>query len=304
MYSERSRPTHPNDAFAVDSHVHTWELSVRPQPWIDHALMPALARDHPVHELAGELRRTGVSAAILVQVLNDPAETVDYLEAAAGSDVIAGVVGWADLLDPALSAQLDQMANHPSGGALVGVRHQALAEPDPAGWLRCASDGGGIRTLGERGLALDLIFRPEHLAVVAEVVRANPGTAFVLDHAGKAPIATGWASEEAQRWAGLVRDLARCGNLTCKVSGLTTMADLAHWTAADLAPFVDHLLACFGAGRLMYGSDWPVSLRAGEYQKTLGAVVDLISTLSGDERAAILGRTATRVYAIDRVNAP
>jgi L-fuconolactonase len=259
--------------------------------------MPELARDRSVAELGQELARSDVRAAILVQVLNDPAETDEYLWLAASRPIV-GVVGWADLLDPGLPARLDQLSDHPSRSPLLGIRHQALAEPDPVAWLQRASAGAGFRELGDRGLVFDLMFRPEHLVAVGEVVRMHPGTSFVLDHAGKAPIERGWESSEAQRWADLVRDLSRHDNLSCKLSGLTTMADLRHWQVADLSPFVDHLLACFGADRLVFGSDWPVSLRAGSYGETLHAGRTLIARLSADERAGILGRNASRIYAV------
>jgi L-fuconolactonase len=98
-----------------------------------------------------------------------------------------------------------------------------------------------------------------------------------------------------------VRDLALHDNLTCKLSGLTTMADLERWQVLDLVPFVDHLLACFGAERLLFGSDWPVSLRAGTYEQTLRAVEALVGALPPAEQAAVLGRNAQRVYAIGEV---
>jgi L-fuconolactonase len=261
--------------------------------------MPELARDHTVAELGEELARNDVRAAILVQVLNDPVETDEYLWLAT-SRAIVGVVGWADLLDPGLPARLDHMSEHPSRSPLVGIRHQALAEPDPVAWLWRASAGAGFRELGDRGLVFDLMFRPEHLRAVGEVVGTHAGTSFVLDHAGKPPIDRGWESSEAQRWAGLVRDLARHDNLNCKLSGLTTMADLRHWRVADLGPFVDHLLSCFGADRLVFGSDWPVSLRAGSYAETFNAARTLIARLSADEQAGILGCNARRIYAIVR----
>lgn len=285
------------EPFVVDAHTHVWELDRRPQSWIEPATMSVLARDHPVDELSHELADADVGAAVLVQVLNDTDETEDYLWAAAGSPAIVGVVGWADLLDPGFAHQLDALAAHPSGTALVGIRHQALAEPDPAGWLRRASSGNALRELGERGLVFDLMFRPEHLDVVAETASRHLGTAFVLDHAGKPPIADGWCSTTAQEWASRTRVLARHENLFCKLSGLTTMADVQQWTVADLAPYVEHLLATFGAQRLIFGSDWPVSLRAGSYRQTLSAVRELVVGLTPSEQAAILGANARRVYA-------
>ena len=33
-----------------------------------------------------------------------------------------------------------------------------------------------------------------------------------------------------------------------------------HWTETDLKPYIDHVLACFGFDRVMFGGDWPVVL--------------------------------------------
>lgn len=280
----------------IDAHVHVWELARRPQPWIDPVAMSVLHRDHVVEELTSQLQQSRVEGAILVQVLNDADETDDYLRIAARSDLI-GVVGWVDLLARDVAPRLDALLDHPSGASLLGVRHQALAEQDPGNWFLRVGDRGSLRELGRRQLPFDLMFRPEHLATVYDVVRAQEGTTFVLDHGGKPPVLSGWTSDASQAWAARVADLSRLPHVTCKLSGLTTMADLTAWTVRDLSPYVDHLVSCFGPDRLMFGSDWPVSLRAGDYARTVDAARALVSGLAPDEQAAILGGTAQRVYA-------
>ena len=132
----------------------------------------------------------------------------------------------------------------------------------------------------------------------SEVIKAaqHPDVRFVLDHAGKPPVAAGWGSAEAREWAGLVSALASLPQLVVKLSGLTTMADLERWTVADLAPWVDHLLEAVGPERLMFGSDWPVSRRAGDYPRTIGAVRELLARLSPGEQDHVLRGTAERVY--------
>ncbi len=84
-----------------------------------------------------------MAGSVLVQVINDPGETDDFLWAGRSPHVDA-VVGWVDLLDPALADRLDALQSHPSGTPLAGVRHQSLAEADPAGWLEAA----GVRPAG------------------------------------------------------------------------------------------------------------------------------------------------------------
>jgi L-fuconolactonase len=281
----------------IDGHVHVWRLDRRPQPWIDPVTMAVLHQDRPMAELVPELDAAGVSGAVLVQVLNQADETDDYLREGAHPRIL-GVIGWTDLRAPVLGAELDRLTGHPSGARLVGIRHQALAEPDPAGWLRGTSESGGFDVLGHRGLVCDLMLGAAHLPAVAEVVGRHAGTRFVLDHAGKPPIATGWSSEASRKWAADIADVARRENVVCKLSGLTTVADVRHWRPADLAPYVDHLLEHFGPHRMLWGSDWPVSLRGGSYRRTAEAVRGLLEALAPDERANVLGGVAERVYGV------
>ncbi len=98
--------------------------------------------------------------------------------------------------------------------------------------------------------------------------------------------------------------LAGLEHVLVKLSGLTTMADLEHWSTADLAPWVDHLLACFGADRVLFGSDWPVSRRAGDYARTIATARELVAALSPDERAAVLAGTARAAYRLPERSDP
>jgi L-fuconolactonase len=48
----------------------------------------------------------------------------------------------------------------------------------------------------------------------------------------------------------------------------------------------------------MFGSDWPVCLLAAPYARVRGVVAHYAGTLSGDERYALFGGTATRFYGL------
>jgi L-fuconolactonase len=281
----------------VDAHVHVWDLGTRPQPWIDPRTMGVLDRTYQPDDLRTVMLSNGVSTSVLVQVLNDAEESDDLMWAGAGRP-FAGVVPWLDLLAQDLEHQLGSLLNHASGAQVVGIRHQALAERDPARWLMKAAEGRGFGLLGRHGLAFDLMLAPAHLAAAEQVVAAHAGTTFVLDHAGKPPVTTGWSSTGSQRWAAAVGKLGRLPNVVCKLSGLTTLAGRPGWGRADLQPYVDHLLGCFGADRVMFGSDWPVSLRAGSYSRTVETAHALVGALSAGEQEAVLSRTARRVYGL------
>jgi L-fuconolactonase len=96
---------------------------------------------------------------------------------------------------------------------------------------------------------------------------------------------------------------AACPNVVAKVSGLDTAAGSPDWTPDALRPAFDTALDLFGAGRLMYGGDWPVSRLGGGYARQHAAFDALTAPLSADERAAIRAGTATRVYGLARPTA-
>jgi L-fuconolactonase len=59
---------------------------------------------------------------------------------------------------------------------------------------------------------------------------------------------------------------------------------------------VADLLACFGPRRLLWGSDWPVLDLAADYGRWLAACEALLDHLDNDERAAVFGLNACRIY--------
>jgi L-fuconolactonase len=81
-----------------------------------------------------------------------------------------------------------------------------------------------------------------------------------------------------------------------KVSGLNTAADPAHWSAADLKPYIDFTFDCFGADRMMFGSDWPVCILAGDYNKVWVETNKALAGRTQKEIDAVLGGTAMTVY--------
>jgi L-fuconolactonase len=266
--------------------VHVWDLAVRDQPWI--APGSPIRATFSVADLRAALRGTGVTQVVLVQVINDAAETADFLSAAQQEDIVAGVIGWADLAAPGIAEELAGLA---AVGRLVGVRHQALAEAEPAEWLRSPQARRGLAAMERASLPFDLLLRPAHLRAAVDVVRAHPSLLFVLNHLGKPAIATG----RLEPWLSGIRALAAEPNVFCKLSGVQTVAT-RDWSYPDLAPFLEAALHAFGAERIIFGSDWPVSTQAASYRQVLDVATQACAALSPDERCAVLAGNARRVY--------
>jgi len=136
---------------------------------------------------------------------------------------------------------------------------------------------------------------PRHLARLLRLVDDHPDLQFVLDHCAKPRLAGG----DLAAWKQDIAEIARRPNVVCKLSGLVTEA-ATDWQVADLRQAVDHVRACFGSNRLLWGSDWPVVNLAGGYAKWLAAAEALLTDLSEDERAGVFGDNAARVYLSNR----
>jgi L-fuconolactonase len=279
----------------VDAHHHLWDLGVRDQDWITGAALAPLRRDFLLGDYQVMAGQNGVAASVVVQTVTVPGETPDLLALAAASDLIAGVVGWADLTAPGLADRIAELTALPGGDKLVGLRHQVQSEPDPR-WLTRADVLRGLAAVASAGLVYDLVVTAGQLPAAAQAAAAVPGLLFVLDHLGKPAITSG----STQPWDRDLRRLAALPNTACKLSGLVTEADWTGWQVADLRPYADTALDAFGPDRVMFGSDWPVCTLAASYGEVLQAARDLTGHLTAAEREAIFAGTATRVYRLGR----
>jgi L-fuconolactonase len=275
----------------VDAHHHLWRLADRPQAWLDGPEMAGIRRDFTLTDLTAVTPAGRIDRTILVQVLPDLDETAGFLALVAGSDLVAGVVGWTDLTAGSVAEVLAGLRASPGGDKLVAIRHLVQAEPDPA-WLNRTDVRRGLRAVAEAGLAYDLLTVPHQLPAAIDTVRALPELTFVVDHLSKPPIASG----ELEPWASRVRELAAEPNVHCKLSGMVTEADRSGWQLDDLRPYAETVIDAFGPRRVMFGSDWPVCLLAASYSEVCEAAEKLTADLSADERAEIFGGTAIRAY--------
>ena len=272
---------------SIDAHQHFWRYSAAEYGWIDDS-MAALRRDFLPADAGREMAIAGVGACVAVQARQSLEETRWLLSLAEDNPRIAGVVGWFDLQSPDVWAQLDRFAAHPK---LVGVRHIVQGEADDRFLVRPAFRRG-IAQLEAFGLPYDVLIYPRHLPVASEFVSQFERQRFVLDHLGKPDIRGG----ERRSWERDLRRLAAHPNVYAKLSGLVTEADWERWTPEQIRPYLDVAFDCFGAERLMIGSDWPVCTVAADYARTMAVVTDYVSALGNAERDAVLGGNAKRFW--------
>jgi L-fuconolactonase len=272
----------------IDAHQHFWTYEPREYEWIDES-MDVLRRDFLPADLEPELKRTGFDGCIAVQARQTLEETRWLLELAEQFPFVQGVVGWVDLRSPELRALLESFEGNRK---LAGVRHMVQSEADDRFLLR-PDFLRGIAMLEEFGLTYDILIYTKHLGVAAEFVSKFPRQRFVLDHLAKPPIKSGALSE----WAKGIREPAKFPNLYCKLSGLVTEADWKTWKSQQITQCLDVAFECFGADRLMIGSDWPVCTLAAPYARVMGIVTEYVQErCTAQEREAVLGGNAAKFW--------
>jgi L-fuconolactonase len=97
-------------------------------------------------------------------------------------------------------------------------------------------------------------------------------------------------------WKEDLKELAAFKNVYCKLSGLVTEADNHNWKQQDFIPYLDIVTECFGTERIMFGSDWPVSLVAASYDSVLAIIQTYFESFSDTEKAKIMGLNAINFY--------
>ena len=275
----------------VDSHVHFWDPARLPLPWLEG--LPELNRRFLPEDFAAAAGDLEVAAMVFLECDVAPGRHREELAFVAGLAAeeprIAAFVPHAPLeRGAAVEAELAALAADPR---VRGVRRLLQQERDPAFCLRPAFLEG-VRLLPRFDLHFEITVYHHQMESVVRLVEACPEVRFVLDHGGKPGIAAGLF----EPWASHVRRLAGLPNIVCKLSGLVTEADHHRWREEEIRPYIDHLLTCFGADRVMFGGDWPVVTLAASYRRWVEIVDRALAGADAGDRRRIWQDNARRVY--------
>lgn len=273
----------------LDSHQHFWKAERGDYGWLTPEI-GAIYRDFMPEDLERELRRAGATATILVQAAETEAETDFLLDIAAGTEFVAGVVGWLDLEAEDFVARLSRFRTNPK---FVGVRPMLQSLSDDA-YITRPKVLRSLQAIADLGLAFDILTFTKHLPYVINALQQVPNLKAVVDHISKPEIAKGTLDP----WRGHIAEIAAFPNVYCKISGMVTEAG-KDWALNDFRPYVDHVAHCFGSGRLMFGSDWPVCLLSASYSEVANLARTLLSAHFGPQELKMIFETnARRFYGV------
>ncbi len=234
---------------------------------------------------------------------------------------IAGIVAFADLRLPL--DQLDQVLDaheQASQGLFRGIRHSGAFEDDnsflfikprqPKDLYLDPNFRRGLAHLGKRGLSYDTWHYHHQNKAFLDLVTAVPETTIILDHFGT-PLGVGPYADQRQQifigWKEDIRAIAECPNVFAKLGGLAMPDNGFGWNLRDVPPSSDefisaqqdyyhHTLACFGADRCMFESNFPVDKWSLSYHVVWNGFKKLSANYSEHEKSRLFYQTAAQVY--------
>ncbi len=142
------------------------------------------------------------------------------------------------------------------------------------------------RTATDLGLAVQLHFEPRYAPGFEPLIREFPQTTVIIDHLGRPMQGTTEEHDAVVRWS-------RFPNTIMKVSSLPDQNKYPH---RDVVPVIRKLTDAFGAERMIYGGGFGATATPDSYRAYRQRVEDLLSHLSADERAKILGENAASMF--------
>jgi len=293
--SAASRPQNDTKQLPiVDTHLHLWDLQRFSLPWI--AKGSPLARSFVMKDYRAAIADLNVVKAVYMEVDVDPkqqqaeADYVIEICRARNTPMVAAVISGR----PAADNFAKYITRFKGSPYIKGLRQVLHTPATPAGTCLGGAFVKGIQLLGELGLTFDLCMRPAELPDAVKLIQACPGTRFILDHCGNAPVQT----KDRSQWQRDIASVAKCKNVVCKVSGIVASARPKKWTANDLAPIVNHTLDVFGSERVMFAGDWPVCTLTATFRQWVEALKQIVRQRREAEQRALFHDNAVRFYGL------
>jgi L-fuconolactonase len=270
----------------VDTHTHFYDPT-RPQgvPWPgknDKRLYRPVLPD----EYKRLAKPFGVVGTIVVEASPWVEDNQWLLDLAAKEPFLVGVIGRLDPKADDFEKNLRRFASNPLYRG-IRISHNELT----AGLKGNLVERGKLMI--DLNLTLDVNGGPDMPADVARLAAALPKLRIVINHAANLRID---GKEPPAKWREGMEAAAKHPNVFCKVSALVeqTGNKQAPRDVDYYRPVLDTLWKNFGADRLIFGSNWPVSENGAPFATVVGIVQDYF-TAKGERAAAkfFLGNSQT-----------
>ena len=228
------------------------------------------------------LHAAGIARGVIVQPVGLYGYDNRYVVEAVGDH--PGQLSAVVAVDPSAPDAAATIAGLAASAAVVGVRLFAVGGSDA--WVTTDRAAAAFDAARVGGLTVVLTVFGRHLGPLRSVIDAFADVPVALDHCAFPALAGATVADGDP-----LLDLAGVANLFLKVSSHLLLDAERGGDPADL---VDQLAGCFGADRLMWGSDYPQTV------DDYGALVDIADQacrrLGGAEQAGFMGGNAAALF--------
>jgi len=263
----------PKGIAIVDTHTHFYDPQRKegvPWPGKDDAL---LYRPVLPEEFVKLTRPLGVAGTVVVEASPWVEDNQWLLDLAKDNTSILGVIG-------NLKPGGEDFANHLkrfAGNELFrGIRINVGDVKKGLSELQFVKD---LRLFSDRELTLDVNGGPDTPAEVAKLANEVRDLTICINHCGNVRID---GKAPPAEWLAGMKSAAGHKNVFCKVSALVEGTGNRNGDAPReidfYEPVLNALWKIWGEDRLIYGSNWPVSVRSGSYETVLGIMRDYFAS--------------------------
>jgi predicted TIM-barrel fold metal-dependent hydrolase len=266
----------------IDPHVHVWKKDPR-YPWAKETANPP-GEDRTPEMLLELMRANGVERTVIIQVIHyrwDNSYLADVLKQY--PKIFHGVAR-VNPEDPGAPDHLSRLVKE-QGFRGVRISPSVNAQGD---WIKGPLMAPLWKRCEELKVPMTVLAPVARMPDVLPLVEKFPDLNVVIDHMADCPAGD---FEKLK----LLTALARFPKVFVKISHTWSLSK-QEFPWADTHENVKRLHEAFGPQRLMWGTDWPVSLRHATYEQTLRVVRDEMKFLNADDKSWMLSKTIERVW--------
>jgi len=272
----------------VDAHCHIWKR------WPYEPRVPDPGRG-AVKNLLWEMDQAGVDRAVLICAAIGGNDDNNLYASEAASRSGGRLTAFVDVDSRWLASHqthgaAERLSRLVERFAPSGLTHYMHEDAD-ASWLNSPDGLDFLREAQTRRLLLSLACGPAQIAEIAKAAARVPDLPILLHHMLRLRAGDEEALGKALAGAALP-------NLHVKLSGFGYGVEHGwDFPIAAMRPIVEALYTGFGAQRLLWGSDWPVSTRYLTYRQTLEILRSHCPFILEPELRLILGGNMERLLA-------
>jgi predicted TIM-barrel fold metal-dependent hydrolase len=269
----------------IDSHLHVWQSDSPQYPWHPLAhVRPDYA--WPVERTLEFMNLHKIFGGVLIQVSLYGFDNSYLIDCGKKYPDRFQLVGMLDPRSENIESEMETLAE-------AGVRGLRLAMDLRADipWYNHPSADRLWRKAGELGMILTLLIDLSHIEDASKAIQRFPQVTVVIDHLARPD-----PSDDLDLYSfESLLQLARFEQVYVKSSALGYMSRLPY-PHPDALEWVRQTYAAYGASRMMWGTDTPMSQDPNEIPAALKLIDLALPNISEQEHEDILGGTAWRLF--------